>query len=240
MYVGLFMKKLWLLVYFSVVPVAIWGDCYDEIIFLKKIGGLEVLVNLLLLFYYLDYKKLKFIQIDWYLIEALLFTIAAGLLILEFKDIEILMLINTIGFYLTQFMFISVFRSEGSILPAVSVVFKEWKMIMMSILFIVGFVFVLIKFIPNSLLVISFVYSTQMMILFWMAYFRPVSFRVFVMGFLGIFFLIVANLWLTINLLFHQFFCALGVWAILYGCSQFLIVESVLVKRNKTIYFNQL
>jgi YhhN family len=229
------MRKLWLLIYYSIIPAIFYFDFYNEPNFLKKIGGLEVVSNVILIFYYITSKKSKFISNDWLLIEALLFTCASGLLLLLFRDTELLMFTNTVGFYLTQFMYISIFRKEGSILPAFSSAYKAWKMIILTIVFLVGLLFVLVQYIPNSLLVISFVYSTQMIVLCWMAYFRPIEQRAFIMGFVGVFLLVISNFWLTLNLLYQQFPYQTGIYFMIYFSSQLLIVESVLVNRNQTI-----
>ncbi|WP_188769153.1 lysoplasmalogenase family protein [Emticicia aquatilis] len=227
------MKKLWLLLYYGLVPLLFWAFLYDESVFLKKAGFLEVVSNLILITYYIRYKNSKFVLIDWYSIEALLFTCAGGILILIFRDLHLLMFLNTVGFYLTQFMYISIFRDEGSILPPFSSVIKEWKMIFLTILFFIGLVFLLITYTPNSLLLISFVYSTQMMVLCWMAYFRPIPRKAYSMGFIGIFLLVMSNLWLAINLLYKELPYKTGVYFIIYATSQLLIIESILYTRNK-------
>ena len=213
------MKKLWLLIYFGLIPAIFWWDLYDELVLLKKIGFLEIISNLILILYYIRYKKTKFVLIDWYSIEALLFTVVGGILILIFKNHHLLMFLNTVGFYLTQFMYISIFRDEGSILPPFASVIKEWKMIVLTILFFIGLVFLLITYTPNSLLLISFVYSTQMMVLCWMAYFRPVPEKAFTMGFVGVFLLVMSNLWLAINLLYKELPYQIGVYFIIYAFS---------------------
>jgi hypothetical protein len=143
------------------------------------------------------------------------------------------MFINTVGFYLTQFMFINVFRAEGSYLPALSAIFKDWKIIFLTVLYFVGLAFLLITYTPNSLLLISFVYSTQMTVLFWMVYFRPLPRKAFIISFAGVFLLVMANLWLALNLLYKQLDYAVGIYFTIYTTSQFLLVESVLYNRNK-------
>jgi uncharacterized membrane protein YhhN len=193
------MRKLWLFIYYSIIPAIFYFDFYNEPNFLKKIGGVEVVSNVILIFYYITSKKSKFISIDWLLIEALLFTCAGGLLLLLFRDTELLMFTNTVGFCLTQFMYITIFRKEGSVLPAFSSAY------------------------------------TQMMVLCWMAYFRPIEQRAFIMGFVGVVLLVISNFWLTLNLLYQQFPYQIGIYFIIYFSSQLLIVESVLVNRNQTV-----
>lgn len=227
------MKKLWLLVYYGFIPAIFWVDFYDEPVFLKKIGFLEVISNLILVLYYIRYKKSNFILIDWYSIEALLFTCAGGVLILIFKNHHLSMFLNTVGFYLTQFMYISIFRNEGSILPPFISVVREWKMIVLTILFFIGLVFLLITYTPNNLLLISFVYSTQMMVLCWMAYFRPISQKAYAMGFMGILLLVMSNLWLAINLLYKELPYQISIYFIIYATSQLLVIESILYNRNR-------
>ena len=226
------MKKLLLLLYFTFVPAVFLLDFFQEPNILKKIGGLEAASNIILIFYYIRYKNSRFILKDLYLIEALLFTTAGGILLLFFKDQQLLMFINTVGFYLTQFMYINVFRDEGSVLPDLSSIIKEWKIIFITVLFFIGLVFFLITYTPNSLLLISFVYSTQMMVLCWMVYFRPIPKKAFYMGFIGVFLLVMSNLWLAVNLLCRQFPYPVGVYFVFYATSQFLLVESILHNRN--------
>ena len=168
--------------------------------------------NLILGFYYSRHLQPKFVLIDWYLIEALIFTCVSAILLLIFDNNQLLMFTNTAGFYFTQFMYINVFISEGSFLPALSSILKEWKIIFFTIFFFVGLVFFLIIFTPNSLLLISFVYSTQMMILFWMAYFRPISMFAFNMSVVGACLLVMSNLWLAINLLYRILPYSVGIW----------------------------
>lgn len=226
------MKKIYLLLYYAFIPSLFFFDFFQELGILKKIGGLEALSNIILIFYTIQYKKSKFALIDLYLIEALLFTATGGILLLFFKDYQLLMFINTVGFYLTQFMYINIFRAEGSFLPAFSSVLKDWKIIILTILFFIGLAFFLITYTPNSLLLISFVYSTQMMVLCWMAYFRPIPPKSFYMGFFGVFLLVMSNLWLAINLLYRQFSYPIGIYFVLYATSQFLLVESIMYNRS--------
>ncbi|MDZ7934874.1 MAG: lysoplasmalogenase family protein [Emticicia sp.] len=200
---------------------------------MKKVGGLEAISNLILILYYIQYKKSKFILIDLYLIEALLFTITGGMLLLFFVDKQLLMFINTVGFYFTQFMFISIFRVEGSFLPALSSVIRDWKIISLTILFFIGLTFLLITFITNSLLLISFVYSIQMMVLCWMAYFRPIPQKAFFMGFAGVFLLVISNLWFALNLFYRQFSYPVAIYIVIYATAQFLLIESILYNRNQ-------
>lgn len=227
------MKKLWLLLYFSFAPFVFLSDFFQEPDILRKIGGLEAVSNTILIFYYIQYKNSRFILKDLYLIEALLFTATGGILLLFFKDNQLSMFINTVGFYLTHFMYINVFRDEGSVLPALSSVIKEWKIIILTILFFMGLVFLLISYTPNSLLLISFVYSTQMMVLCWMAYFRPIPQKAFYMGFVGVFLLVMSNVWLALNLLYTQLYYPVGIYFVIYAISQFLLVESILYNRNQ-------
>lgn len=226
------MKKLWLLLYFGFIPVFLFSDSFREFDMLKQVGSLEAISNLILVSYYLNFKKSKLLLIDFYVIEAILFTITGGILLLFFVDKQLLMFINTVGFYLTQFMIIAIFRIEGSTLPALSLVIKEWKIIVLTILFFVGLVSLLISLIPNSLLLISFVYSTQMMVLCWMAYFRPIPKKAFYMGFAGVFLLVISNLWFALNLFYRQFSYPVGIYFVLYATSQFLLIESILYNRN--------
>jgi YhhN family len=228
------MKKLWFWLYFGFSLVLFPADFFQEFDMMKKIGGLEAISNLILILYYIKYKKSKFVLIDFYLIEALLFAIAGGILLLFFVDKQLLMLINTVGFYLTQFMFINIFRTEGSILPELSSVIKEWKIILLTILFFVGLAFFLITYTPNSLLLISFIYSTQMMVLCWMAYFRPVPPKAFYMGFVGVFLLVMSNLWLAINLFYRQFDFSVGIYFMIYATSQLLLIESIMYNQNQS------
>lgn len=226
------MKKSFLLLYYGFIPALFIFDFFQERDILKKIGGLEAFSNSILVFYTIQYKKAKFDLIDLYLIEALLFTVTGGLLLLFFKDFQLLMFINTVGFYLTQFMYINIFRTEGSFLPDFSSVLKDWKIIILTILFFVGLAFFLITYTPNSLLLLSFVYSTQMMVLCWMAYFRPIPSKAFYMGFAGVFLLVMSNLWLAVNLLYRHFTYPVGIYFVLYATSQFLLVESILYNQN--------
>ncbi len=218
---------------FSPVPMLYYGFFLQDFYILKQIGGLEVFSNLTLILYYIQSKKRKdFASIDAYLIEALLYTIVGAVLIFLFNDNLLLMFIHTVGFYLTHFMYINVFRSEGSVLPALSTLMQEWKIISLTVLFFVGLVFLLITYTPNSLLLISFVYSTQMMLLCWMAYFRPIPQIAFSFGFLGVFFMVISNLWLAINLLYQSLCHSITIYYILYSSAQFLIVESVLYNQK--------
>lgn len=227
------MKKLWLLLYFSFVPSVFLSDFFQEPDILRKIGGLEAASNIILIFYYIQFKNSRFLLNDLYLIEALLFTTTGGILLLFFNDNQLSMFINTVGFYLTHFMYINIFRDEGSVLPALSSVIKEWKIIVLTILFFIGLVFLLITYTPNSLLLISFVYSTQMMVLCWMAYFRPISQKAFYIGFMGVSLLVMSNMWLAINLLYRQLYYPVGIYFLIYATSQFLLVESILYNRNQ-------
>jgi len=102
------MKKLWLLLYYSFTLILFFADFFQELDIMKNVGVFEAILNLILIFFYVSYKKSKFMLIDLYLIEALLFTIAGGILLLFFVDKQLLMFINTVGFYLTQFMFINI------------------------------------------------------------------------------------------------------------------------------------
>lgn len=227
------MKKIYFLLYFGFIPVFLFSDSFREFGMLKQVGCLEAISNLILISYYLNFKNSKLLLIDFYVIEALLFTITGGVLLIFFVDKQLLMFINTVGFYLTQFMFIAVFRNEGSILPALSSLIKEWKIIILTILFFVGLAFLLIALIPNSLLLISFVYSTQMMVLCWMAYFRPIPQKAFYMGFAGVFLLVISNLWFALNLFYREFSYPVGIYFVLYATSQLLLIESILSNRNK-------
>jgi hypothetical protein len=227
------MRKFLVVIYYSFIPAVIFLDFYDEPIFLQKIGGLEAFSNIILIFYYKHSRKSKFIKTDWLLIEALLFTSAAGILLLLYKNEETLMFINTVGFYLTQFIYISIFRHQGSILPSFSVAFKEWKMILLTFLFMIGLLIILVPYVPNSLLILSFVYSTQMLILCWMAYFRPVNTRAYIEGLLGVFGLVLSNLFLTINLLHFRFPYMIAIYFIIYAVSQQLIATSIFRINNE-------
>ncbi len=228
------MKKLLAILYFGFIPATLFSDFFQKGVFLQKIGILQGVSNLFLVFYYIKCRKTKFINRDWYLIEALLFSCVAGILVQLYDDLSTLMFINTVGFYLTQFMYINVFRNEGSELPSFGSIYKEWEITSLSIIFGIGFLFLITKFIPDKLLVISFVYSTQMLILCWMVYFRPISRRVFIEGFVGVFLLVISNLWLTINLLVHSYPLMIFTYFMLYALSQFLIVGSILKQINST------
>ena len=142
------------------------------------------------------------------------------------------MFINTVGFYLTQFMYINIFRNEGSILPPYFSAFKEWKMLAVSIILAIGLLLLLIPYVPDNFLVISFVYSTQMLVLCWMAYYRPIGKKANKKGILGVSLLIISNLWLTINLLVFHFPYMIFSYFVLYACSYFFIVESILKNAN--------
>lgn len=227
------MKKIWISLYFGFILVLSLSDSFQEFDMLKQVGSLEAISNIILISYYLNYKKSKLLLIDFYVIEALLFTITGGILLLFFIDKQLLMFINTVGFYLTQLMFISVFRTEGSFLPELTSVVKEWKIIALTILFFIGLASLLIALIPNSLLLISFVYSTQMMVLCWMAYFRPIPKKAFYWGFIGVVLLVIANLWFALNLFYRQLSYSVGIYFVIYATSQLLIVESILYSRNK-------
>ncbi len=226
------MKKLWVIAYFSFIPATILADFYHEAVLIKKIGGLEVISNLILIFYYLSNRNTKSFLNDWLLVEALLFTCVGGILLQLYENHELLMFINTVGFYLTQFMYINIFRKEGSSLPPYFSAFKEWKMILITISFAIGLIIIIVPSVPDKLLIISFVYSTQMLILFWMAYYRPISKNSYHKGLWGVVLLIISNLWLSINLLTHQFQYMVFIYFILYACSQLLIVESILENTN--------
>lgn len=82
------MKKLWLLLYAIFVVALFLLDFFQGPILLKKIGGLEAALNIMLIFYYIQYKKSRFILKDLYLIEALLFTVTSGVLLLFLKTIN--------------------------------------------------------------------------------------------------------------------------------------------------------
>jgi hypothetical protein len=216
-----------MVIYYSFISAVIFSDFFNEPIFLQKIGGLEAISNITLIFYYRYSRNSKFVKTDWLLIEALLFTTAAGFLLLLYKNEESLMFINTVGFYLTQFKYISIFRKEGSTLPSFSSAIKEWKMVVITFLFLTGLLIILVPYVPNSLLILSFVYSTQMLILCWMAYFRPVATRAYIEGLLGVLLLVLSNLFLTINLLHYRFHYMIAIYFIIYAISQQLIVTSV-------------
>lgn len=232
------MRKFLIFIYYSIIPAVIIFDFFNEPIFLQKIGGLEAVSNIILIFYYINSRSSDFVKTDWLLIEALLFTSAAGFLLLLYKSEETLMFINTVGFYLTQFMYITIFRKEGSTLPVFSTVFKEWKMILLTFFFLIGFLIILIPSVPGSLIVLSFVYSTQMLILCWMAYFRPISKRAYFEGLLGVLILILSNLFLTINLLHLRYQYMIAIYFTLYAVSQQLIVTSIFRNNNVVKDFN--
>ena len=42
------MKKIWVIIF---IPATIFADFYNEAVFIKKIGGLEIISNLILSFY---------------------------------------------------------------------------------------------------------------------------------------------------------------------------------------------
>jgi YhhN family len=226
------MKKLWSIAYFSFIPATIFTDFYHEAIFIKKIGLLEAISNLILIFYYVSHRKSKLINNDWLLIEALLFTAVGGIVVQLYENQELLMFINTVGFYLTQFTYISIFRKEGSILPPYSSAIREWQMLIISIVFAFGLLILLIPYVPDKLLVISFVYSTQMLILVWMAYFRPTSGKSYKFGMAGVTLLVISNVWLTINLLAYKFPYMIFFYFSIYAVSQYFIVESILKNAN--------
>jgi hypothetical protein len=226
------MKKLWGIAYFSFIPATILADFYQESIFIKKIGLLEVISNLILIFYYISNRKSKFINRDWLLIEALLFTTAGGIVLQLYENSQLLMFINTVGFYLTQFTYISIFRKEGSILPPYSSALREWQMLIISIVFAIGLLILMIPYVPDKLLVISFVYSTQMLTLVWMTYFRPISGKPYRFGMLGVTLLVISNVWLTINLLAYTFPYMIFCYFTIYAASQYFIVESILKNAN--------
>ncbi|CAH0995813.1 hypothetical protein EMA8858_01940 [Emticicia aquatica] len=228
------MKTLIQIIYFGVIPVAIYSDFCENSSFLREIGGFEAISNLILIFYCVQFRKSKFIHRDWLLLEALLFTCACGSLLLLFQESELLMFINTIGFYLTQFVYINIFRNEGSILPPFNTVFREWKMLILTTLFLIGLVFLIVRFIPTTLLVLSFIYSTQMMLLCWMAYYRPIAKKEYIEGLVGVFILVMSNLWLTINLFYNTFPYKISSYFFLYAVSQFLIVQSILRNNSKS------
>lgn len=226
------MKKLWVVIYFSFIPATFFADYYQQGIFIQKIGGLEAVSNLILIFYCIANRSSKFVHNDWLLIEALLFSSVAGIIAQLYDNQELLMFINTVGFYLTQFTYISIFRKEGSILPPYSAILKEWLMIVISITFVIGLLILLIPYVPDKLLVISFVYSTQMLILVWMSYYRPITKNLFKKGMLGIVLLVISNVWLTLNLLAVHFPHMIFIYFTLYASSQFFIVESILGNNN--------
>lgn len=226
------MKKLWGIVYFSFIPATIFADFYQEAILIKKIGLLETISNLILIFYYVSKRKSKLTNNDWLLIEALLFTIAGGIILQLYENQTLLMFINTVGFYLTQFTYISIFRKEGSILPPYSSALKEWQILIISVVFAIGLLILLIPYVPDELLVISFVYSTQMLILVWMAYFRPITGKSYRFGMIGVTLLVISNLWLTVNLLTYTFPYMIFCYFSIYATSQLFIVESILKSVN--------
>jgi YhhN family len=185
-----------------------------------------------LIFYYVSNRKSKLINSDWLLIEALLFTIVGGIILQLYENHELLMFINTVGYYLTQFTYISIFRKEGSILPPYSLAIKEWQMIVISVVFAFGLLILLIPYVPDKLLIISFVYSTQMLILVWMAYFRPINGKSYKFGMAGVTLLVISNVWLTVNLLAYTFPYMIFCYVTIYAASQYFIVESILKNAN--------
>ncbi|WP_435354062.1 lysoplasmalogenase family protein [Emticicia sp. SJ17W-69] len=228
------MKKLWYIVYCCAIPAIIFANFYTETIFIQKIGGIESITNLILVLYYITNRKSKFVTNDWLLIEALLFTCVGGILLQLYENEELLYFINTMGFYLSQFTYINIFRNEGSSLPPYFSAFREWKLMAVSILFILGLLFVFTPYIPDKLLVISFIYSTQMLILCWMAYYRPIEKKAYQVGILGAVLLIFSNVWLTISLLVAQFPYMVLIYFIFYSSSQYFILESILKNINNS------
>lgn len=228
------MKKLWYIVYFCAIPAIFFANFYTETIFIQKIGGIESITNLILVLYYITNRKSKFITNDWLLIEALLFTCVGGILLQLYENEELLYFINTMGFYLSQFTYINIFRNEGSSLPPYFSAFREWKLMAVSLLFILGLLFVFTPYIPDKLLVISFIYSTQMLILCWMAYYRPIEKKAYQVGILGAVLLIFSNVWLTISLLVVQFPYMVLIYFIFYSSSQYFILESILKNMNNS------
>jgi hypothetical protein len=226
------MRKFLIVFYYSFIPATIFSDFFYEPILLQKVGGVEAVSNIILVFYFIKSRKTKFINTDWLLIEALLFTVAAGILLLLYSNVVTLMFINTVGFYLTHFMYIIIFRKEGSVLPAISTAIKEWKMILVTLLFMIGILIVLVPYVPSSLLILSFVYSVQMLILCWMAYFRITEKRPYIEGFLGVVLIIFSNLWLTIDLLCFKLPYTIAIYVLIYTVSQHLMVSSVLRTNN--------
>jgi hypothetical protein len=229
------MKKRWTIVYFCFIPTTIFVDFCIKTNFIHKIGMLEAIFNLILIFYCISRRKSKFINNDWLLVEALLFTCVAGIISQLYDSIELLIFINIVGFYLTQFTYISIFRNEGSILPPYYLALKEWKILVFSLSFIIGFIFFLIPHIPNKLLVIGFVYATQMLILVWMGYYRPIRKKTYNEGLLGITLLIISNLFLTISLLTYPFPHVTLIYFILYANSQLFITKSILKNANLSL-----
>ncbi len=196
---------------------------------MKKIGGLEANANLILILilYYLSNRKSRLVAIDWLLIVALLFTSVSGIFLLIFEGEELRMFINTVGFYLTHLMYINIFRKEGTNLPPFFSNLKDWKILLLTIIFLVGFLYIIIPNVPTNLLVLSFIYSTQMAILGWMAYFRTINKKAYIEGIIGIILLVLSNLWLSINLLKHHYPYTVFIYFIMYATSQLLIARSI-------------
>lgn len=226
------MKKRWYILYFGFIPSLVFANFYKETILIQKIGGLEAITNLILVSYYITNRKSKFIGNDWLLIEALLFTLVGGILLQIYEDEELLFFINTVGFFLSQFTYINIFRKEGSSLPPYFSALREWKLMVVSMLFVFGLLFIFIPYIPDKLLVISFVYSTQMLILFWMTYYRTIEKKAYQVGLLGVVLLVFSNISLTISLLVTQFPYMVITYFLLYAGSQYFIVESILKNIN--------
>lgn len=91
------MKKLWSIIYFSLILATALVDIYTETFFIQKIGVLEAISNLVLIFYYISNRQSRFIHNDWLLIEALLFTCVGGIIVQLYDNEELLMFINTVG-----------------------------------------------------------------------------------------------------------------------------------------------
>ena len=165
------MKKKWVVIYYCFVFVTIFADFCEGVSFMEKIATIQVIANLILIFYYVNNRQSEFWSNDWKLIEALLFTIAAGTIILLFKNEELKMFINTVGFYFTHSLYISIFRNEGSTLPHHNDFLKNWRLLLFTFAGLVVILVLVMPYLPNVLLIVSFVYSTQMMILCWMVFF---------------------------------------------------------------------
>ncbi len=206
---------------------------------MQKIAAIQVLANLILIFYYTDNRKTEFWSNDWKLIEALIFTITAGTLILIFKNEELMMFINTVGFYFTHSLYISIFRNEGSTLPHHNDLLKNWRILLFTLAGLVVILVLVMPYLPNVLLVVSFVYSTQMMILCWMAFFRPIPKKIFLQGLLGTALLLFSNLWLPVNLFVYKLPYPFFIHSLLYCTANFFVVKSILeVNSNRYTDFN--
>jgi hypothetical protein len=221
------MKKTLPFFYFGLVPLA-------AIIDLKKVyyfrNFFSALLLYLMILYFFRGRNSPLSKKDTTFIKALTVIFISELSIGLIDNLIIKVVINTIGFFVSQNLLINIFRKEGAIFP--DRFYKKDRTLWIFTIIVFAIFMIAIPKIPPIQLIPSLFFLVQITFLVWMASLRPVEEgkkRVVY----GILFFMIAQFWLLITDFIFDIPYKTLIYILFYSITGFLIVNGFLQGANK-------